>query len=37
MAIIAMSCKPVLLVNYLESNFGGLEQRLTEWRITINV
>jgi hypothetical protein len=36
-AIIATSCKPTLLVSYLESYLNDLQRWLSEWRITINV
>jgi hypothetical protein len=35
--IIATSCKPVLLVNYLESYLSDLECWLREWMIAINI
>jgi hypothetical protein len=37
MAIIATSCKPTLLVSYLESYLNDLQRWLSEWRIAINV
>jgi len=36
-AIIATSCKPTLLVTYLESYLKELQRWLSEWRIAINV
>jgi len=36
-AIIATSCKPTLLVSYLESYLKDLERWLSDWRIAINV
>jgi len=36
-AIIATSCKPTLLVSYLESYLNDLQRWLSEWRIAINV
>jgi len=36
-AIMAASCKPTLLVSYLESYLNDLERWLSEWRIAINV
>jgi hypothetical protein len=36
-AIIATSCKPTLLVSYLESYLSDLQRWLSEWRIAINV
>jgi hypothetical protein len=35
-AVIAKSCKPTLLVSYLESYLSDLQRWLSEWRITIN-
>jgi hypothetical protein len=37
MFILATSCKPVLLVSYLEAYLSDLQQWLREWRITIIV
>jgi hypothetical protein len=37
MALVAMSCSPLLLVCYLEVCFGRLELWLRGWRIAINV
>ena len=37
MAITAMSCKPTLLVSYLESYLNDLQWWLIEWRNAINV
>jgi hypothetical protein len=37
MSILATSCKPVLLVSYLDTYLSDLEQWLREWRIAINV
>jgi hypothetical protein len=36
-AIIATSCKPAMLVRYLDSYLNSLHPWLTEWRIAINV
>jgi hypothetical protein len=36
-AIIVTSCKPTLLVSYLESYINDLQRWLSEWRIAINV
>jgi hypothetical protein len=36
-AIIATSCKPTLLVSYLESYLNDLQLWLSDWRISINV
>jgi len=36
-ATIATSRKPTLLVSYLESYLNGLQRRLSEWSIAINV
>jgi hypothetical protein len=36
-AIIATSCKPTLLVSYLESYLNDLQRWLSDWRIAINV
>ena len=36
-AIIATSCKPTLLVSYLQSYLNDLQRWLSEWRIVINV
>jgi hypothetical protein len=35
-AIIATSCKPTLLVNYLESYLSDLQRWFSEWRFAIN-
>jgi hypothetical protein len=37
MAIIATSCKPTLLVSYLEPYLNNLQWWLSEWRNAINV
>ena len=36
-AIIATSCKPTLIVSYLESYLNDLRRWLSEWRIVVNV
>jgi retron-type reverse transcriptase len=36
-AVITTSCKPALLVSYLESYLADLELWLRKWRIAINV